>query len=208
MVSYIPLDPQKPMKNEGFSSLKYGLYRLYPLKMMESRGFPWVRVRTNYHWSIPSPLLDPSTWFTWTSSTQVFLFALAFFMRVEKWENMATQMGKWMDYVGKFIHHPHFLSAFFCKKMEFDFFWSQKKTKCRNVPSIVPSRAHIIDASHRYDGQIESESKHLAMARSSVQWDVFQMPSIQKSWYSEVLLDPKCHGNLQEISWKKCQGRK
>jgi len=82
---------------------------------------------------------------------------LAFFMRVEKWENMATQMGKWMDYVVN-LFTSHFLSAFFCKKMEFDFFWSQKTTKCRNVPSIVPSRAHIIDASHRYDGQIESES--------------------------------------------------
>ena len=33
----LPLDPNNPWKNEGFSSLKYGLY---PLKMMVV-GFPW-----------------------------------------------------------------------------------------------------------------------------------------------------------------------
>jgi len=37
----------KPMKNEGFSSLKYGLYMLYPLKMMEKTWVPMVYTFTH-----------------------------------------------------------------------------------------------------------------------------------------------------------------
>ena len=131
---------------------------------------------------------------------------LAFFIRVEKWENMATQMGKCMDYVVN-LFTSHFLSAFFCTKDGLWFFSGHKKNnkmpKC-SIHCAIKSSHNWRVSSWRWPNRIWLPTPGDGEEQRSV-------GCLPDAFHSKELVqwglnwDPKCHGNLQEISWKKCQ---